>query len=100
MPGMVNRQSASVTALYVVPDGVCTAVTRAPSTGAPEESVTTPATADVVTPWAATAPAKTIENRKLTSQRIEGPLLSTDGVKRSPSRPGETGPRGKPRQGR
>src|SRR6266550_6139846 len=100
MPGIVNRPSARVTALYVVPDGVWTAVTRPPSRGAPEESVTMPATADVVTPWAATAPAKTTENSKLTIHRIEGPLLSADGVERSPSRPGESGPRGKPRQGR
>src|SRR5437867_7121082 len=55
MPGMVNRPSARVTALYAVPDGPCTASTRAPSSGAPEESVTTPATAAVVTPCAVAA---------------------------------------------
>src|SRR6266566_2287248 len=60
MPGMVNLPSARVTAAYAVPDGPCTATTRAASSGAPEESVTTPAIAAVVTPWAPSAvvPAK------------------------------------------
>src|SRR6184192_1207547 len=52
MPGIVNLPSARVTAAYSVPEGPCTAITRAPSSGAPEESVTTPATAAVVTPCA------------------------------------------------
>src|SRR5207244_4060249 len=70
MPGMVNRPSARVTAAYAVPDGACSATTRAPSRGAPEESVTTPATAAVVTPWArsAVAPANTIVARAPTDQ--------------------------------
>ncbi len=78
MPGSVNRPSARVIAAYVVPDGPCEATTRAPSIGAPAESVAMPAMAEVVTPWAATAPAKTTENTQLTIQRMEGPLLSTD----------------------
>src|SRR5260370_26958896 len=53
MPGMLNRPSARVTALYCVPEGPCTATTVAPVSGAPAESVTTPAIAAVVTPWAA-----------------------------------------------
>src|SRR5439155_24319641 len=55
MPGIVNLPSARVTAAYSVPEGPCTAITRAPSSGAPEESVTTPATAAVVTPCAVIA---------------------------------------------
>src|SRR5947207_12934411 len=55
MPGMVNLPSARVTAAYAVPDGPCSATTRAPSSGAPEESVTTTAIAAVVTPWASSA---------------------------------------------
>src|SRR2546430_1911545 len=55
MPGIVNLPSARVTAAYSVPEGRCTAITRAPSSGAPEESVTTPATAAVVTPCAVIA---------------------------------------------
>src|SRR2546422_4760835 len=55
MPGIVNLPSARVTAAYAVPDGPCAATTRAPSSGAPEESVTTPAIAAVVTPWAPSA---------------------------------------------
>src|SRR2546425_12494840 len=55
MPGIVNLPSARVTAAYAVPDGPCAATTRAPSSGAPEESVTTPAIAAVVTPWALSA---------------------------------------------
>ncbi len=55
MPEMVNLPSVRVTAAYVVPDGPCTATTRAASSGAPEESVTTPAIAAVVTPWASSA---------------------------------------------
>src|SRR5437773_2967201 len=60
MPGIVNLPSARVTASYAVPDGPCTATRRAASSGAPEESVTTPAIAAVVTPWAPSAvvPAK------------------------------------------
>src|SRR2546430_4170711 len=55
MPGIVNLPSARVTAAYSVPEGRCTLITRAPSSGAPEESVTTPATAAVVTPCAVIA---------------------------------------------
>src|SRR2546430_7613619 len=55
MPGIVNLPSARVTAAYWVPEGGCTAITRARSSGAPEESVTTPATAAVVTPCAVIA---------------------------------------------
>src|SRR5260370_1357642 len=53
MPGMLNRPSARVTAPYCVPDGPCTATTRAPGNAAPAESLTTPAIAAVVTPRAA-----------------------------------------------
>src|SRR3989442_15268609 len=55
MPGMVNLPSAREAAAYAVPDGPCSAATRAPSRGEPEESVTTPAIAAVVTPWAPSA---------------------------------------------
>src|SRR3989442_13448854 len=55
MPGIVNLPSARVTAAYAVPDGPCSAATRAPSSGEPEESVTTPAIAAVGTPWAPSA---------------------------------------------
>src|SRR5260370_9287703 len=89
MPGIVNRPSARVIAAYVVPEGTCTATTRAPSIGAPEESVAIPATAEVVTPWAARAPANTIDKTQLTIQRMSGPLLRGGyGTVRVPIGPG------------
>src|SRR5258705_196776 len=83
MPGMVNRPSARETAEYVVPDGRCTATTRAPSTGVPAESVAMPAMAEVVMPWASAAPTTNIEKTAAatrarhdrTIQRMDGPLL-------------------------
>src|SRR5439155_12282446 len=83
MPGIVNRPSARETAAYVVPDGPCTATTRAPSTGVPAESVAMPAMAEVVTPWASAEPTTNIEKtaaatmarREPTIQRMDGPLL-------------------------
>src|SRR6266446_189989 len=83
MPGMVNRPSARETAEYVVPDGRCTATTRAPSTGVPAESVAMPAMAEVVTPWASAEPTTNIEKTAAatrarpepTIQRMDGPLL-------------------------
>src|SRR6266513_5154094 len=82
MPGMVNRPSARETAEYVVPDGRCTATTRAPSTGVPAESVAMPAMADVVTPWDSAEPttnivktaAATRARPEQTIQRMGGPL--------------------------
>src|SRR5713101_5374327 len=71
MPGIVNLPSARVTAAYAVPDGPCSATTRAPSSGTPDESVTTPATAAVVTPCAAagrTAPRTTTARSKPADQ--------------------------------
>src|SRR5437667_7120465 len=83
MPGIVNRPSARETAAYVVPDGPCTATTRAPSTGVPAESVARPAMAEVVTPCASAEPPTNIENTAAatrarpepTIQRMDGPLL-------------------------
>src|SRR2546425_9918630 len=83
MPGIVNRPSARVIAAYVVPEGTCTATTRAPSIGAPEESGAMAATAEVVTPWASNGPVdgseKTATATKArlerTMQRMSGPLL-------------------------
>src|SRR5258705_12866129 len=83
MPGMVNRPSARETAEYVVPDGRCTATTRAPSTGVPAESVAMPAMAEVVMPWASAAPTTNSETtanaprarHDRTIQRMDGPLL-------------------------
>src|SRR2546428_11826439 len=83
MPGIVNRPSARETAAYVVPDGPCTATTRAPSTGVPAESVAMPAMAEVVTPWASAEPTTNIEKTAAatrarpepTIQRMDGPLL-------------------------
>src|ERR1700694_1126678 len=87
MPGRVNRPSARVPAAYVVPDGPCTATTRAPSSGVPRESVTIPEIAPVVTPWARAAPAESIEKTaaatrahdERTIQRMDGPLIRRDG---------------------
>src|SRR5712691_13081068 len=87
MPGMVNRPSARETAEYVVPDGRCTATTRAPSTGVPAESVAMPAMAEVVTPWASAEPTTNIEKTAAatrarpepTIQRMDGPLLGGNG---------------------
>src|SRR5437016_4967437 len=83
MPGIVNRPSARETAAYVVPDGPCTATTRAPSTGVPAESVARPAMAEVVTPCASAEPPTNIENTAAatrarpepTIQRMDEPLL-------------------------
>src|SRR2546425_282893 len=83
MPGIVNRPSARVIAAYVVPEGTCTATTRAPSIGAPEESVAMPATAEVVTPWASNGPVEAREKTatattarlERTIQCMSGPLL-------------------------
>src|SRR3989475_11286906 len=89
MPGIVNRPSARVIAAYVVPEGVCTATALAPSIGAQEESVAMPAMAEVVTPWAARAPATTIDKTQLTIQRMSGPLLrGVCGTVRVPIGPG------------
>src|SRR5439155_3581786 len=87
MPGIVNRPSARETAAYVVPDGPCTATTRAPSTAVPAESVAMPAMAEVVTPWASAEPTTNIEKtaaatmarREPTIQRMDGPLLGRNG---------------------
>src|SRR6058998_427338 len=75
MPGIVNLPSARVTAAYAVPDGPCTATTRAASSGAPEESVTTPAIAAVVTPWAprAVGPANAAAERS--REILQGGLM-------------------------
>src|SRR6267378_3407979 len=89
MPGIVNRPSARETAAYVVPDGPCTATTRAPSTGVPAESVARPAMAEVVTPWASAEPTTNIEKTAAatrarpepTIQRMDGPLLGRNGCK-------------------
>src|SRR6267378_2249147 len=89
MPGMVNRPSARETAEYVVPDGRCTATTRAPSTGVPAESVAMPAMAEVVTPWASAEPttnivktaAATRARPEPTIQRMDGPLLRGNGCR-------------------
>src|SRR6266550_7381912 len=87
MPGIVNRPFARVRAPYVVPDGPCTATMRTPSSGAPAESVATPAIAPVVTPWARAAPAPNTETtaaatkarRKPTIQRMDEPLRGGNG---------------------
>src|SRR5712691_8736142 len=89
MPGIVNRPSARETAAYVVPDGPCTATTRAPSTGVPAESVVIPAMAEVVTPWASAEPTTNIEKTAAatrarpepTIQRMDGPLLRRNGCR-------------------
>src|SRR6266576_6654469 len=89
MPGMVNRPSARETAEYVVPDGRCTATTRAPSTGVPAESVAMPAMAEVVTPWASAEPTTNIEKTanaprarpEPTIQRMDEPLLRRNGCR-------------------
>src|SRR5258708_4793976 len=71
MAGIVNRPYARVTALYCVPDGLWTATRRAPGSGAPEESATTPAIAAVVTPWA-------VEGRGVTTATAaRTPILNT-----------------------
>src|SRR2546426_1130486 len=83
IPGIVNRPSPRVIAAYVVPDGPCTATTRAPSRGPPVESLTRPAIAPVVTPWASAEPTTNIEKTAAatrarpepTIQRMDGPLL-------------------------
>src|SRR5919109_5132382 len=101
MPGIVNRPFVWVTAEYVVPDGRCTATTRAPSTGVPAESVTTPAIADVVTPCERRGPAKsnakhaaaTRARLERTIQRMSGSLLRETGGTRAPIGPGESRPR-------
>src|SRR5439155_6717753 len=73
MPGIVNLPSARVTAAYAVPDGPCTATTRAPSSGPPEESLTTPAIAAVVTPWAPSA----VEAAKATVARSTNVFITS-----------------------
>src|SRR6266487_854292 len=87
MPGMVNRPSARVVAVYVVPDGPCTATTRAPSSRTPLESVTVPVIAAVVTPWASillvtaeNAAAAASAYDKRTIQRMVGSLLRNTGT--------------------
>jgi len=50
MPGRVNRPSSPVVPTYDVPDGPCTATTWAPTSATPDESLTIPVMADVVTP--------------------------------------------------
>src|SRR5712692_1351418 len=52
IPGIVNRPSPCVTASYDVPEGWWTADTVAPGITPPDASLTTPAIAAVVTPWA------------------------------------------------
>src|SRR2546422_9597556 len=94
MPGIVNRPSARETAEYVVPDGPCTATTRAPSTRVPAESVAMPAMAEVVTPWASAEPTTNIEKTAAatrarpepTIQRMDGPLLGRELTGRNWSR--------------
>src|SRR5439155_4429442 len=101
---------ARVAAAYVVPDGTCTATTRAPSSGARlAESMAIPATAPVVTRWASTAPvtntektnAATMTRPERTIQRMNGPLFRRTGSNVPGNiRRGESGPRWGPRQGR
>ena len=49
MPGSVHRPSELVNARYSVPEGRCVALTRAPASGMPVESVTDPRMEPVVT---------------------------------------------------